>query len=237
MSWSFTSARGPEEDHINYLNYGGSSFQLVPTEVHVTLDGWVQRNDYHLLEANYRGHTFQLWNEGYPTEYALHYRHDKPTHDIVYLPPPDHAPDPMFLDAYPNSGMPYGSGPFDADTSRGKSPYQMYDRDMHHYSITRVDHPMMSYDADSGRSWFDSLGSKTKARLGMETAQDATNFIQAHVNRFPEALQGTTPRGEAMDPVQSAVLQGDNPKSRLISAGESKLASRVESAATAPLFH
>ena len=58
-------------------------------------------------------------------------------------------------------------------------------------------------------------------------------FNRMHYTNDARNVQ-STPRGEAMDPVQAAVLQGDNPKSRLITSGETKLARLVESRATAP---
>ena len=242
--WSFTSSEGPVDDannfhrrieyHRNYLNYGGSSFQLVPTERNMITGA-----------MNYRGHTFQLWDEGVPTPYALHYRHAEPDNvytgtraDSLYLTPPAHAPKPMFdEDGFPNSGLTYGFGPFDAPNSRGKSPYQLWDRDMHHYTITRTDHPMMRWDADADERWFTSLPFHLRQKYDLKTPAAATKFAHPHVDKMPEKLQRTTPRIEAMyapDPVQATVMPPDTTaRSRLISRGESKIAAHMESAATA----
>lgn len=202
------------EYFINYLNIGKSRFQLTPSEGNLF---WTDRD-----EPNYRGHTFQLWTDsGLPTPYFLNYHHDERSGDFgsaqkgiqeaigggAFLKPPTAAPTPMFKNYYPNSGLPYGAGPFDARTSRGGSPYQQLDRDLHYYTI---DKPTYHYKHGDG------LGGLNKYRHA-----DNALWVQ------------TTPRPEAMDPVQNAVLRGDNPKSRLITSGESKVARLVESKATA----
>ena len=205
----------------NYLDVGGRTYQLLPTEA----DDNTGRND------NYRGHTFQLWADGLPTPHFLNYHHDeeldsgdfgfiqKSVNDArragLYLQPATDAPSPMFTRNYPtrppNSGytsgyLPYGLGKFDARQSRGDKSYSLLDRDMHHYSI---DTPP------------EALGRHPKElNAKYAGANDPTHST-------------TTPRGEAMDPIQAAVLRGDNPKSRMITSGESKLARAIESRATA----
>ena len=245
MDWSFTSAKGKRETdddwpvaehHANYLNYGGSSFQLVPTER--TSD----RTNWWGTAPNYRGHTFQLWDEGVPTPYALHYRHDAPSNmftgmrgDSLYLTPPAHAPNPMFTRLYPTGSFPpkYGTGQFDAGTSRGKSPYQMYDRDMHHYTISRIDHPMMDWDADRDAPYINrySYIRDDLDRTNQKDIERVREYVHHNLNKFPNMLQGSSP---APDPVQREAMPPDTtPRSRQISRGETKIAARIESKATA----
>lgn len=226
MSWRFAGAWPSEVDskkpmlfedtddpHLarsNYLHLGRSAFQLTPVEPTV---GFVPKGQgIGPLVPDYRGHNFQLWSDmGLPTPYFLHYGHDYGDRATfqrhgLYLAPPRHAPDPLFNEttAFPSGELPHGQKEFDSYQSRGSSPYAQLDRDMHYYGITaRKDHEYV-----------------TGMRNAYEYAGD-DRFVQ------------TTPRPEAMDPVQNAV---HNPKfypdGQLLTSGESKLAALVESRAT-----
>ena len=243
------------EDFVNYLHIGNTRFQLTPTEA---LTDVAYTRNWRAI-PNYRGHTFQLWNEdGTPTPFHLNYHHNKGNERLdsergkiissvqdarergLFLAPPTHAPDPVFTGLFPTGSQPslyggYGTGPFDARTSRGNSPYQQLDRDMHYYTIDKPDQNEWKLGYP-GRADFDIErhghrvlnGPDTEERRGMSAM-----FNRWHYTNDARNVQ-STPRGEAMDPVQAAVLQGDNPKSRLITSGETKLARLVESRATAP---
>ena len=232
------------EDFVNYLHIGNTRFQLTPSEA---LTDQKYTRDWRAI-PNYRGHTFQLWNDdGTPTPFHLNYHHDEFQSDTergkiissvqkarkrgAFLAPPTHAPDPVFTKGFPtNSYEAYGTGPFDARTSRGNSPYQQLDRDMHYYTIDKPDQNEWKLGYPAGR---------VSARIAPDQQSPETRhemsamFNRWHYTNDARNVQ-STPRGEAMDPVQAAVLQGDNPKSRLITSGETKLARLVESRATAP---
>ena len=195
--WSFTSREGPEipplpndstgyyrktrRHHFNYLNYGGSQFQVQPIEY--DYEQLIKRPVWPIGgAANYQGSTFQLWSDGIPTDYILHYD-DKPTE----WPLSEVLPQPT--------------------TSRFSGKWRQYGRDLKHYSITHRDHP----------------------RLKGMFSNRVKNLAYYHIDQPSKYLPGTTPRGEAMDPVQALTLKGDSPKDRLFTIGESKLATKLES--------
>ena len=72
---------------------------------------------------------------------------------------------------------------------------------------------------------------------GNEMKPSVRRHVHKHVNKFPIGLQGSSPRIEAMyapDPVQATAIPPDTtPRARQISRGESKIAARIESKATA----
>jgi len=261
MSWRFlgdwpSDTKRPEEGYTawdedynsrqeqltNYLQIDGGAYQLVPTEPHVTRDPyWNPRHRDSGAKPiqNYRGHTFQLWNDfGLPTPYFLNYHHDHKVGssdfgftqmavdeaDGVFLEPPSTAPEPMFKSYYPNSGLPYGDGPFDARNSRGGHPHSQLNRDMHYYTINKPPY----------KPWFKTKEEPYPHRAGGQYALADRNPLSWRDNETGLIWSGvTTPRPEAMDPVQNSVLMGDNPKAVMISTGESRLARRIESGATA----
>ena len=64
----------------NWLNIGKDRFQLLPTEPKHVLGA--QPSSW---KPNYRGHTFQLYSDGMPTEHFLNYHHerDQPSDDEI----------------------------------------------------------------------------------------------------------------------------------------------------------
>lgn len=160
---------------------------------------------------DYRGHQWRLWNtdDGTPTAFKMYFHHFDPhNHDEQSRQQYNRAGTQKEISLGRVFEEDYEHFDLIARKSRGAAPFQLVDRDFHFITVAE--------GAEVDRN---PRGPRRRRAVP-----------QATIAPFPPTLDGKSP---APDPVQREAMPPDTtPRSRMISQGETRLATRLESLAT-----
>lgn len=199
----------PSYIHTNYLRDGRDNFLLTPEDRGTGLYEY-ERGAKGVY--NYRGHDWRLWNDdGTPTDYKLRFFHDagpeprgdQPANSYQFHPSTQGRNQWQDFNERPHSWL-------SSVSSKGYFQSNLVDRDTHLYALYKDTNPAPF----------------------PENVPLVKGVPNPYLRSGDQAagLPGMSP---APDPVQrEAMPPNTTPRARMISRGESKIAMRVESAAT-----